>query len=26
VVAVNLDKNNTAEIHHIKDAFFGFQE
>ena len=26
VLAVNLQQNNATEIHHIKDAFFGFQE
>jgi len=26
VVAVNLQQNIAIEIHHIKDAFFGFQE
>lgn len=26
VVAVNLSKKAAIEIHHIKDAFFGFQE
>ncbi len=25
VIAINLSKNKTAAIHHIKDAFFGFQ-
>lgn len=26
VIAINISKNNTDNIHHIKDAFFGFQQ